>query len=142
MRSDDFSRHLTTFTRKLADENPWTRSLAFLTLRALLEQLTGAHQLQSGKLVLDALALESLPSVADLTEDQSVEQVMSFSPFSLTPALILRETGFDFRSHWKNGGCETEQQDHTVVVADIPHFRHYEDSEAKWPAHRLVQADQ
>ncbi|KAH6904492.1 hypothetical protein BKA70DRAFT_1373519 [Coprinopsis sp. MPI-PUGE-AT-0042] len=77
MRSNDFSNHLTAFAGKLSDENPWKRSLAFLTLHSLLVQLSGSHQLQAGKVVLDALALDTLPALDDISEDQSLDQVLS-----------------------------------------------------------------
>jgi U3 small nucleolar RNA-associated protein 10 len=75
MCSDDFSNHLTSLAGKLTHENPWTRSLAFLTIHSLLEQLSGSHQLQAGKVVLDALALDTLPTLDDIAEDQSFDEV-------------------------------------------------------------------
>ena len=75
IKSDNFGKHVESINSKLGDENPWTRSLALLIVRYLVEQLSDSHQLQVGKAVLESLNLESLPTVEDLTEVQSFEEV-------------------------------------------------------------------
>ncbi|EAU87657.2 hypothetical protein CC1G_09118 [Coprinopsis cinerea okayama7 len=76
IRSDDFSKHLEDVVGRLNDDNSWSRSLAFLVVRALLENLSDSHQHQAGKAVLEALNLETLPSIEDLSEDQSFEEAV------------------------------------------------------------------
>ncbi|TFK24886.1 hypothetical protein FA15DRAFT_669091 [Coprinopsis marcescibilis] len=77
IKSDNFSKQVENILSKLKDENPWTRSLALLIVRFLVEQLSDSHQLQVGKAVLESLNLESLPSVEDLAEGQSFEEAVN-----------------------------------------------------------------
>lgn len=76
LRSDHFAQHLETLVSKLHDENPHSRAFAYLVMRALVEKMSGAHQIEVANKVLEALNLEELPSLDDLPESQSVDEAV------------------------------------------------------------------
>lgn len=77
LRSDRFTKHLDTLMAMLQDENSHSRAFGFLVMRALVERMSGAHQVEVANKVLDALKLEQLPALDDLAQDQNLDLLVS-----------------------------------------------------------------
>ena len=66
MASNNFSELLAFLVTKLSDVEPHSRVLSHLTLRSLLNQLSGEHRVHVARDILHSMATTSLESIQEL----------------------------------------------------------------------------
>lgn len=68
LRSNHYAVYLDTLIAKLGDPNPHVKVFSYLIMHFLLEQLSGEHQINAARRVLDATDFEELNGVEDLAQ--------------------------------------------------------------------------
>lgn len=79
MQSNDFSVHVEMLMRLLRENDGHTLSLCYLIARSLLNQLSGEHQVDTARLVLSAISIQSLNSFRNVFINSSLQEVRSHS---------------------------------------------------------------
>ncbi|KAF8064012.1 hypothetical protein FPV67DRAFT_198389 [Lyophyllum atratum] len=77
LKSNIYSVHLETLVAKLQDSNPHVKVLSYLITRALLGQLSGEHQVEAARKVLDVISVEELAGMEDLPEGISDDMALA-----------------------------------------------------------------
>jgi U3 small nucleolar RNA-associated protein 10 len=66
LMSNNYAAHFGALVAKLQDVNPHSRVMSYLVTRALLQQLSGEHQLEAAHRVLSVIGIEQLAGIEDL----------------------------------------------------------------------------
>ena len=77
MASNSFQHHFDMILAKLQDSNPYSQVLAYLVARALLSRLSGEHQIDAARRILEAMQIESLGEMGAFMNDVSNLEVVS-----------------------------------------------------------------
>lgn len=106
----------------MTDSNPYVSLLSHLIALGLVRKLSGEHQLEVAHTIVDAMKLEQLSGIDDLSQEQNPLEV-SFAKTSF--GFIL--TACPVREVYEIYNYETEQQDYFALRTDRNHRRHLPD---------------
>lgn len=77
LSSDAYASHFDVLLGKLGDTNSFSRSFGYLVMRALLGRLSGEHQVNAARRVLEAMELQSLEGMDEFKRGSENLQLVS-----------------------------------------------------------------
>ncbi|KAF8192665.1 hypothetical protein K438DRAFT_2017867 [Mycena galopus ATCC 62051] len=110
MASDRYAGHFSDLIRKAHETDPQVRVLAYLVIRVLLSQLSGARLLDASTQVLEAINLQRLPEVDIPAKHPSLSECLDAAYLG---RMIVHKITSKTTTHWL-------QVDILALVATIP----------------------
>lgn len=87
LKSNSYSVHFEALVKKLQDASHHTRVLGYMITTALLRLLSGEHQLDAAHRVLDAMKIEELSGIEDVSlQTQNLSDVNHFIELTFSNA--------------------------------------------------------
>ena len=77
--SNDYPRHLTMLLRLLNESDAHTTNICYLILRALLNQLSGEHQVDAAQRILSSMGVHSLDVLQGVMANAATLQDVNIS---------------------------------------------------------------
>ncbi|KAF9268872.1 hypothetical protein L218DRAFT_536645 [Marasmius fiardii PR-910] len=104
LASNEYPDHLETLVSKLTDESSHARVFGYLVARALVIRLSGDHQVAAAKRVLDAVNLDQIADLENITENmaeafENVEHSIVLKPSSKSTASWVQVSTINTLSH-------------------------------------------
>lgn len=79
--------HLSVLLSTLQSTDPHARALGYIVTRALLSKLSGEHQVNAARKVLETMKLEEIGGIEDLPADH--DKFLEVCPFMLAVEVYL-----------------------------------------------------
>ena len=82
LMSNEYNAHFESLATKLHDDNPHVQVLAHLIMHALINQLSGEHQIDAAYKTLKVISHEQILNIQSLPEvtDELLQVSLKFSP--------------------------------------------------------------
>lgn len=85
LRSNRYTVYLDALITKLQDANSHVKVLSYLITRSLLEQLSGEHQIEAARRVLEVIGIEEFAEIEELPQGNGdILEVRPLLRFSAT----------------------------------------------------------
>ncbi len=104
--SSSFEEHSTTLLTKLHATDPYSKALAYLVCRSLLNHLSGERQVDAAHRVLQALGIDNFDEMDDFMRGADNLQVVShLSSIIINPVVFTQPPVVLTRHELEHRGC-------------------------------------